>query len=1093
MLDNILKSKRRRAIRYAIEIEALLLFEKSQSIPCIILDFCNSGFFVGFKDSTPEIPLHKSISIKFSINSEPVRQAFEIEAKVVHIMSTGLGIGVEIEYMPFPALNALTSAANTGLKSILPKHHRLSKNELNQLNFKNAFKIMLFEKLSLLIVGFYGYMADDLEKADKNANYFTNRSVFDDFITNLKINQDSLVSEFCILVVSQLDYISDFSQKRDSIFTVDTPLSVVEKEDFEDWLSISDVIRKLTSHFEDQINQLIRELCRVFGLTRSTVTNPISPAILCESFRETILSLKLDKQSNKLLYRSFSQTLFNSLGSLYQQVELILSKQESAEKKIQYTPYQSPRFSESDLFLADQPVVNSESILGQRSQQLILNSDNKVFDQVDSTKHLDRKPVLKIVGKLLDILNEVDEDSLEFFHKNLLKDKVNADQVHAEFRPDEVITAISKIQNDFQKDSNLDLESIDIRKRLLEVLEGLGNGSKSLSRNEVHQLEIYGKFFETLFNDQKLSGEFKSYLKKIQLPLLSLPFKGDDFLGSNSNSVRNILNQLAFLEPVIKSNKTIQNINVKNELDRLVSRIHQESNTNPEVFIEVEQELGNITKLINKSIDSNVNRIIQAYDGQQKLEVARRFIQSEIDNRIANTSVPEVLILLLESGWQHLLVVAELNKEKNKQEDNKYLKVFDDLIFWFNEQESELKVQTSTIQKTIEFIRENLISVCTNVTERRIIIDELTAQLLGDVAKARKSIKTVKIEPVSQEGNIPGHELDQYWAQVEQLQVGEWLMMISDSQESVPMKLIWIGEVVQLYVIFNQDGFSKIEFNKAELVERFKSGMVSKIEHMDEPVVDRATHLMLQEMHEKLINNATHDPETNLLNKVEFIKQMKHELSKPSDTERMLCHLEVLDFRIINTVCGFAAGSQLMRKIAQLIKEQLNSDEVVARIGDKTFAILFKQSNAVQSHDLANKLINFITNKHFEWQEKSFPTTVSIGLVPIKNNNYDVHELLQQADTASMSAERSGPNNILVFNCDDELLKYQNKLYEWIGHIDNVFSQNRLFIRCQKIASIDPSNNHYQHYEILLGIRDEDGNIIYLRIILFLLLNVVNE
>jgi len=91
---------------------------------------------------------------------------------------------------------------------------------------------------------------------------------------------------------------------------------------------------------------------------------------------------------------------------------------------------------------------------------------------------------------------------------------------------------------------------------------------------------------------------------------------------------------------------------------------------------------------------------------------------------------------------------------------------------------------------------------------------------------------------------------------------------------------------------------------------------------------------------------------------------------------------------------------------------------------------------------------------------------------------FDAQQLLQQADSASISAERSSQNRILLFSDENESLTRQTALYKWIGHIDNLFLQNRLFIRCQMIAPIEQDNHDHLHYEILLGIKDETGSIV---------------
>ena len=60
--------------------------------------------------------------------------------------------------------------------------------------------------------------------------------------------------------------------------------------------------------------------------------------------------------------------------------------------------------------------------------------------------------------------------------------------------------------------------------------------------------------------------------------------------------------------------------------------------------------------------------------------------------------------------------------------------------------------------------------------------------------------------------------------------------------------------------------------------------------------MDRAISIMLQKMHEKLIDKATHDPVTHLLNRKEFIKRLKQKLLKFDTVQRLLCNIEVEQF-----------------------------------------------------------------------------------------------------------------------------------------------------------------------------------------------------
>jgi GGDEF domain-containing protein len=195
---------------------------------------------------------------------------------------------------------------------------------------------------------------------------------------------------------------------------------------------------------------------------------------------------------------------------------------------------------------------------------------------------------------------------------------------------------------------------------------------------------------------------------------------------------------------------------------------------------------------------------------------------------------------------------------------------------------------------------------------------------------------------------------DENWLQVEQLEVGDWLMMYSIA-EFESMKLIWKSDVIDAYVFVNSDGLNKVELNKAELAEQFRNGAANKLENQDVPIVDRTTNVMLEKMHGKLVHSATHDPETELLTRDEFVKQIKNNLPKLIDSYNILCHIEILEFRIITNICGIEGGKELVKSISNTLKSNLINDEIIARIGDKSFALLLKNCNTDEGLDLAKK------------------------------------------------------------------------------------------------------------------------------------------
>lgn len=1063
MLINSKKPKQRRHIRYATELQAVLKAGEAGRFDCLILDFCSHGLFLRLAASI-DIALPTQLKIQFSVPAERGGQSFEIDAQLMH--SSPNGVGVMVDNMPLAAFNALKTQATQAISNTSDAES--GDRPLMYENFKLFLKQSLVESLAKLATHFFEEIGNNLEKANTHSDYFSSRSELDDLVTTLKLNIGICTSEFCHSVIDQIDWISEHNQKKEDITHFDRPLSLVEKEDFEDWLNMSAIIRKLSNHFEEPINQVTRELSRILGRSKTTINNPICPAVLCDCFREIILQFKLDNKTNKVLYICFGKTLFELLPDFYRQTVTALEARKSAEKKTIDAAVEYRRDS-----IAAAP--GSQDVL-HGAQKPPFSRDSGA---AESGQNHAAHSLTHIAGKLLDILKEADLPNAGFSKSEPQDNAGLTDRPVDYFDENEITAAISQLQNDAAA-KFIRQDYAQLQERLQETLKNLTDKPKVFSHRDGSLLDVYGNFFNTLFKDPNISTALQPYLETIFLPLIGLPLQGNEFLEADSHPAKTILNQLAVLDQAMQGNRTAKKDSIKQFLHHITARIAGEVPANPNVLLEIENELNSFTKQITKTIDARIKHVVDIHEGQQKLAKARQAIQEEIDKRIGGRAIPTVIPMLLDAGWQHLLVFTELNKEKLNDRKAAYLNVIDDLMFWLYEQDSVLKIQTSSIQTTITFIEDQLSSTGTPVFERRQVIEELTALLLGvGNPRVRKIIQTIKIAEQKPDVIQLSDESDEHWTLlIDQLAVGEWLKIKQDSGLFLAMKLIWVGGIPLVYVFVDTEGLKSLQFNKKELVALFRQGCAEISDNLDTPLTERATNSMLQDMHDKFVFNATHDPETNLITRDEFIKQLKNELPKLGDTQHMLCHIEVLDFRVIKNICGLSGGTQMLKSVTQLMSDQLRSSDLMARLGDSSFAVLYKNCLTDEAFDLSNQLIKSVSNSHFKWQEKSFPITLSMGLAAFENNCIDIYQLLQQADAASLSAEHSGSNNVLLFAGDNENLQYQNKLLEWIGRIDTVFSEDRLFARCQMIAPIEPSQDSHVHYEILLGIRDEDGKII---------------
>lgn len=1071
--------EKRRYARHSAKVEAVMAIGESTPIQCVILDFCEQGLFLQLKQPTSVgLKKGKNVKIYFSSQTGTEKEYFQIDAQIARTADDG--IGVVFENISDSMFNALKESTNVGsiagfFKS--PKYYLTSSNhEL----FKNAFNDLLNEKLPELMNEFFNDAEDELDKKPEYAENFKDVAAQANLIAYFRMNKTPLNAGFCQAVIADLAFTGEKNELKPASSKAVNDLTLIEKEAFEDTLNFSTLIRKVNTLFKTQLYQLELKLSYVTCFPRYLIRNPIDPERLCECFRNRIASVEDSNAVKKTLYRAFQTTLTEQLPALYKAFDELLVEHGAPSEiardivwKKNFPP--SAKQGVADAFASGQPLPSFDS----DEYYYPDPSDLKTSIAPPARTTVQRPPLSQTANKLFNLLNQNLAYSQDVNNDFIPPSRTQSVDSYsgAEYSPEELLAALSKLQSS----KNADLSQIDtsalLQAQLNEIATSSGYfGGKSFSPEDKTKLDVYDELFQALLSELVLSPSIKSYLESIKVPLMALTLQDPNFLDTNAHPARNLLNQLFSLESAVNQNKIVKNTQVKQILDQLVSKISQNSINNPDIFAKANEELKEISVPIVRSRETNIRRIVEIYEGKQKLEKARLAVQNEIDNRIAGKSIPAIINTLLDSGWQHLLVMAELNQDSTGLK--KYFDVIDELVTWYDHLETLPKEQFGMIGMELEFIDNTLGSVSTNAFVHNKIMEELTATLIGlGTPPVKQPLTRVKVDRKIKEA--PQENVSDRWClEVDQFETGDWFTFSLENEAFEPLKLIWIGETPEIYVFVNQDGHKKQELTKAELAELLQSGVVTQIENLDEPLMDRATTTMLQQMQEKLIHSVSHDPVTNLPNRKRFITLLKEQVAHYNTTQHVLGFLEIEDFRIITNVCGIGGGDQLLSQVAQQISLTLDNSGFVSRLGDKTFGFLLTNCVAEKGYETAKIIRDHINKANFVWNDKSYTISVTIGLVPILENTRNVDELLQKADTANISAKRSGHNHIRVYEENDETLKTQTDIHEWAGRIDRIFSEKRLFARCQMISPIHPEKNSHSHYEILLGVRDESGNII---------------
>jgi diguanylate cyclase (GGDEF)-like protein len=137
----------------------------------------------------------------------------------------------------------------------------------------------------------------------------------------------------------------------------------------------------------------------------------------------------------------------------------------------------------------------------------------------------------------------------------------------------------------------------------------------------------------------------------------------------------------------------------------------------------------------------------------------------------------------------------------------------------------------------------------------------------------------------------------------------------------------------------------------------------------------------------------------------------------------MLLLYDIDDFKHYNETYGHAAGDEILRETATLMRQTTRSHDVVARIGGDEFAVLFwdqerprvPNSRPIQAvYELSERFRRAVTQHQFKslGPEAQGALTISGGLASFPKDGVTRIELMRSADRALREAKRAGKNSI---------------------------------------------------------------------------------
>lgn len=228
-----------------------------------------------------------------------------------------------------------------------------------------------------------------------------------------------------------------------------------------------------------------------------------------------------------------------------------------------------------------------------------------------------------------------------------------------------------------------------------------------------------------------------------------------------------------------------------------------------------------------------------------------------------------------------------------------------------------------------------------------------------------------------------------------------------------------------------------------------------------------------------LIYQASHDALTGLINRREFESRLNEALRAVREGEargHVLMYLDLDQFKVVNDTCGHEAGDRLLNQITSVLQTRVRTSDVLARLGGDEFGVLLQDCSLETAQRIAENVRQAIRDFRFVWEERVMNVGVSIGLAEINAGCESLAAVMSAADVACYSAKDSGRNRVQTYR--QGRAPERHREMQWVSRINRACEEDRLVLLCQSIVPIRNGVEKLRHFELLLRMRDEGGNLV---------------
>ena len=184
--------------------------------------------------------------------------------------------------------------------------------------------------------------------------------------------------------------------------------------------------------------------------------------------------------------------------------------------------------------------------------------------------------------------------------------------------------------------------------------------------------------------------------------------------------------------------------------------------------------------------------------------------------------------------------------------------------------------------------------------------------------------------------------------------------------------------------------------------------------------------------------------------------------------------VSLLDFERINNTYGFAAGDEVLKQVADLLREHMRVDDLVARFSGAKFGLLIRDCEGAQIHVTSHRLLNEINGKVIKTSCGPIALKIAIGACLLPFHARKDVEAIAAVTSALTHARHEFGGKVHLYDPEPETIRKREEDSKLLTRFVEVMEKDAIHLAFQPV--LDPKSGKPAFHEALLrmdGIGEE--------------------